>query len=164
MAMRISWLSIAVVVASAGTASAEHRSATERAPATERTLSLADIDARVKPVSSELGRCYLDATPRGGQLLVQLAIHRRGSLDAVTVSTPGLPAKVTRQIEACVRGIVAPLEFPARRAPTTAVLPYVFQRTDAPNAGPQPSCWSARGCPGRCGAAARHDAMRLLII
>lgn len=147
--MRISWLSIVVLLASVGTASAEHRSATERARATPRTLSLVDIDAQVKPVSSEIGKCYLDATPRGGQLVVQLAIHRRGTLDSVTVSTPGLPAKVARQIEACVRTVVAPLEFPARRTPTTAVVPYVFQRTDAPHAGPQPSCWNARGCRGQ---------------
>ncbi|HWU91329.1 MAG TPA: hypothetical protein VN253_28880 [Kofleriaceae bacterium] len=147
--MRISWLSLVVLVASVGTASAEHRSATERARATNQALSLVDIDARVKPVSSEIGQCYLDATTRGGQLLVQLEIHRRGTLDAVTVQAPGLPAQVSRKIEACVRAAVASLEFPARRTSTTAVLPYVFQRTDAPNAGPIPSCWSPRGCPGR---------------
>lgn len=147
--MRISWLAVLVLVASARTASAEHRSATERARATERSLSLTDIDALVKPVSPELSRCFLDATPSGGQLLVQLAIHRRGTLDSVTVSTPGLPAKVSRQIESCVRAVVAPLEFPARRTSTTAVVPYVFQKTAAPNAGPLPSCYSPRGCPGR---------------
>jgi hypothetical protein len=163
--MRISWLSIMVLVASAGVAQAEHRGAGERpgpeagaveslkrAAATERTLSLSEIDAKVKPLSAELSKCYLDAAAgvRGaGQLMVQLAIHRRGKLDAVTVSTPGLPAKATRKIEACVRSVVEPLEFPARRAPTTAVLPFYFQHTAAPNAGPQLSCWNASGCPGR---------------
>ena len=116
-----------------------------------RTLSLVEIDAKVKPVSAEISKCYLDATgsARGGQLMVQLAIHRRGKLDGVTVQAPGVPAKVAKKIEACVRGIVEPLEFPARRAPTTAVLPFQFQRCEAPNAGPQLSCWSPRGCPGQ---------------
>ena len=149
--MRISWLSIVVLVASAGVAQAEHRSALEGAPATERTLSLADIDAKVKPVSAEISKCYLDAAgaERGGQLTVHLAIHRRGKLDSVTVATPGLPVKVARKIETCVRGLVEALEFPARRTSTTAVIPYHFQRTEAPNAGPQLSCWNPRGCPGR---------------
>jgi hypothetical protein len=150
--MRTSWLSIVILVASAGVARAEHRqSAAERAQASDAALSQAEIDAQVKPVSAELGRCYLDATAgaRGGKLVVQLEIHRRGKLDAVSVSTPGLPVKAAQKVEACVRGIVEPLEFPARRTSTTAVIPFYFQRTEAPNAGPQLSCWSPRGCPGR---------------
>jgi hypothetical protein len=153
--MRLPWLSIVILTASAGVALAQaptqHRSATERAPATDRWLSQAEIDAKVKPVSAEIGKCYLDAAgpARGGHLNVQLAIHRRGKLDAVTVQAPGLPAKVVRKVESCVRGLVESLEFPARRSSTTAVLPYHFQRTEAPGAGPQLSCWSPRGCPGR---------------
>lgn len=154
--MRSSWLAIVVLVASVGVARAEHWSAGERAreptPTPSPSLSLADITARVKPVSAEINRCYLGAAANargGGHLVVQLAIHRRGKLEAVSVSTPGLPAKVAREIEACVRGVVAPLEFPARRASTTAVVPYYFQRTAAAGAGPQLSCWSRRGCSGR---------------
>jgi hypothetical protein len=151
--MRIFWLSIVVLVATAGMAQAEHRSsASERARATEHALSQAEIDAQVKPVSAEISKCYVDAvagTQGGGKLLVQLEIHRRGKLDAVSVSTPGLPAKTARKIEACVRGLVEPIEFPARRTSTTAVLPFYFQRTAAPNAGSKPSCWSPRGCPGQ---------------
>lgn len=149
--MRSSWFSIVLLVASAGVAQAEFRSSgPERARAPEQALSQADIDAQVKPVSAEISKCYLDAAAQGGgQLKVQLAIHRRGTLDAVTVTAPGVPAKIARKIEACVRGVVEPLEFPARRTSTTAVLPFFFQRTAAPNAGPQQSCWSSRGCPGR---------------
>ena len=150
--MRISWLSIAILVASAGVAQAERSPARGDLDAqAERSLSRGEIDAQVRPVSAEIGRCYLDAVAgaRGGHLVVQLAIHRRGKLDAVGVSAPGLPVKLARKIEACVRGLVEPLEFPVRRAPTTAVIPYYFQLTDAPNAGPQLSCWSSRGCPDR---------------
>lgn len=138
------------LLATTGAARAEHRgSAMERARATNLTLSVGEIDAQVKPVSAEIGRCYLDAAAhvRGaGKLVVQLEIHRTGSVDGVTVSTPGLPAKLARQIETCVRGAVEPLAFPARKRPTTAVVPYFFQHTAAPNSGPQLSCWNPKGC------------------
>lgn len=153
--MRISWLSIVVVLASAGLASAgvarAERRSPERAPAAAVALSQGEIEAQIRPLSAEISRCYVDAAAAvrgGGQLRVELAIHRRGKLDAVAVATPGLPAKVALRIESCVRGVVAPLEFPARRTSTTAVIPFFFQRTDAPNAGPQLSCWNPRGCPG----------------
>lgn len=156
--MRTTLSSVALVAALvAGTAGAAHaeqprRAATERARSTERTLSLVDIHAKVKPVSNDIGQCYLDAAAnvRGaGQLVVQLAIHRTGTLDGVTVQTPGLDRKRSLQIESCVRDVVGALEFPARRTSTTAVVPYFFQHTDAPNAGPQLSCWNPRGCSGR---------------
>ena len=158
--MRTSWLSsmilvaslAAPLVASVGAARAERRGPAERVGGPDRTLTLAEVEAQVKPVSAEISRCYLDAaagTRAGGELRVQLDIHRRGKLDAVSVAAPGLPAKLLRKVELCVRGLVEPIEFPARRAPTTAVVPFYFQRTDAPNAGPQLTCWSPRGCPGR---------------
>jgi len=152
--MRTSWLSIVIVilVASASAAQAERRGLAERAAAPDRTLTLAEVQAQMKPVSAEISRCYLDAaagTRAGGELRVQLEIHRRGRLDGVSVTVPGLPVKLARKVEGCVRGLVEPLEFPARRAPTTAVVPFFFQRTEAPNAGPQMSCWNPNGCPGR---------------
>jgi len=150
--MRTSWLSIVILVASVSAARAERRGLGERAAGPDRTLTLAEIEAQVKPVSAEISRCYLDAaagTRAGGELRVQLEIHRRGKLDGVSVAAPGLPGKLLRKVESCVRGLVEPIEFPARRAPTTAVVPFFFQRTEAPNAGPQLSCWNSRGCPGR---------------
>ena len=151
--MRTSWLSSMILVASLAApfvASVGAARAERRGP--DRTLTLAEVEAQVKPVSAEISRCYLDAAAgarAGGELRVQLDIHRRGKLDAVSVAAPGLPAKLLRKVELCVRGLVEPIEFPARRAPTTAVVPFYFQRTDAPNAGPQLTCWSPRGCPGR---------------
>lgn len=150
--MRSSWLSIVILVASVSAARAERSGPAERPAGPDRTLTLAEVQAQVRPVSAEISRCYLEATAgtrAGGELRVQLEIHRRGKLDGMSVAAPGLPVKLLHRVEACVRGLVEPLEFPARRAPTTAVVPFYFQRTEAPNAGPQPSCWNARGCPGR---------------
>jgi len=142
--MRSIWLTIAVLLVSTSAARAERSGVL-------RTLSQAEIDARLKPVSAEISRCYHEATggAHGGKLVVELGIHRRGSLDTVAVQTPGLPAKLARKVEACVRDIVEPLEFPARRTSTSAVIPFLFHRAEAPGAGPQLSCWSPRGCPGR---------------
>ena len=36
-----------------------------------------------------------------------------------------------------------------RKTFTTATIPYFFQRTAAPNAGPQLSCWDPKGCRTR---------------
>jgi len=46
-------------------------------------------------------------------------------------------------IDACVQATVT---FPARRTWTTATVPYFLLHTDAPNAGPQLSCWDPNGC------------------
>ena len=45
-----------------------------------------------------------------------------------------------------MKALVSELTFPARRSPTTAVIPYFYQHTAAPNAGPQLSCWDPKGC------------------
>ncbi len=102
--MRTSWLSIVIVilVASASAAQAERRGLAERAAAPDRTLTLAEVQAQVKPVSADISRCYLDAaagTRAGGELRVQLEIHRRGRLDGVSVTAPGLPVKLARKVE-----------------------------------------------------------------
>lgn len=147
--MRTSML-VSVVVGLAALAApaavrAEHAGPT-RGP--DRTLTLAEIHEQVRPVAPEISRCYLDARgrERGGEMTVQLGIHRRGKLESVSVQTPGVPRAVAAKIETCVRAVVAPLEFPVRRAPTTAVVPYHFQRTVTPGGGPQLSCWNPRGC------------------
>jgi len=37
-------------------------------------------------------------------------------------------------------------ELSTRKAQTIAVVPYFYQRTAAPNSGPQYSCWDPKGC------------------
>ena len=57
-----------------------------------------------------------------------------------------LAVDTARQVAACVRGVVAPLRFPTKKSFNTIVVPFYFQHTTAPGAGPQLSCWDARGC------------------
>jgi hypothetical protein len=112
-------------------------------------LTANDVHAVLKPVAGEIEHCYLDRTPevRGaGQLDLVLTVSRRGELERVDVKTPGLSARVGKEIAGCIRTAVAPVSFPARRTFTTATVPYFFQRTATPNGGPQLSCWNPNGC------------------
>jgi len=121
---------------------------TQEAP---RTLGVSEVNDVVKPLSADLERCYLDnaADVKGaGKLDVKLGIFRKGTIFSVDVATPGLPAKLAKKVEACVKKTVAnaKLTFPARKADTTIVIPFLFQKTNAPNSGPYESCWDPRGC------------------
>lgn len=101
-----------------------------------------EITAVVAPHLSEIKRCYLEAAvpsePRGSaRLELRFVIGREGWVRSVSATVPGLPAKPTHKLAACMREILADVRFPARRNETLAVVPYFFQKTVAPNAGPQ---------------------------
>ncbi|MBL0217505.1 MAG: hypothetical protein IPQ07_26980 [Myxococcales bacterium] len=116
------------------------------------SLSAADVSGQLAPYAEQIEHCYLDRTPdvRGaGQLQLVLTVTRHGSLEALEIKTPGLAAKLAKQIDGCIRETIETVAFPARRTFTTATVPYFFQRTLAPNAGPQLSCWDPKGCHGR---------------
>jgi len=120
-----------------------------RAPRKEPFLAVGDITALVTPHAPEIERCYLDhigAALRPGHLDLTFVIARDGNVLSLAAAAPGIPAKVVHQIVTCIRETVGGLQFPARRNDTTAVVPYFFQRTLAPNAGPQLSCWNPKGC------------------
>jgi hypothetical protein len=115
----------------------------------ERYLTTSDVATVVGDRSADIERCYVDAmgaSRRGGKLDVMFTIARNGSVLSVDTAAPGLSAVATHHMHACIRTAVEGLAFPARRNDTTAIVPYYFQRTDAPNAGPQLSCWNPRGC------------------
>ena len=113
-----------------------------------QSLSVADIAAQLAPVSQDIERCFLDrASATGGKLELVLTVTRKGAIESLAVKTPGLATKLAKQVDGCVRPLVEPVSFPARKTFTTATIPYVFQKTAAPGAGPQLSCWDAAGCP-----------------
>jgi hypothetical protein len=119
------------------------------APPKERTLSARDVAALVAPHAPDIGRCYRSAigdSPRTTRLELTLRISHDGAVRALRAHAPGLPAKTTRKIAACARTVLAGVAFPERRGDTTVVVPYFFHKTDAPDAGPQQSCWNPKGC------------------
>jgi hypothetical protein len=117
--------------------------------ADDSALSPQDVQAKLKPMSNDIERCYMDHTAdlRGaGHLALVLTVSKHGILEQVSVQTPGVAPKVAKQIDGCIRETIATVAFPAKRTSTTATVPYFFQRTAAPNAGPQLSCWDPAGC------------------
>jgi hypothetical protein len=115
-------------------------------------LEAKEVRAQLKPFAIELERCYLDRTTeiRGaGHMELVFDVSRYGIVEHLRVTTPGLPAKLAKDVDACVRTVVQPVAFPVKKTFTTATVPYYFQRTNAPNAGPQLSCWSPAGCPSK---------------
>jgi hypothetical protein len=115
----------------------------------EPFLTSGEISRNVAPHAPQIERCYLEqlgAGRQGGRLELTLVIARDGSVRSLKAAASGLPAKTVRKVEACIREIVETVQFPARRNDTTAVVPYMFQKTDVPNAGPLESCWNSRGC------------------
>ena len=160
--MRISSSLVAVLlVASTGAAHAEQKPVMQKAlTATAgkartdvtHTLGLDEVTDGVKLVSPSIERCYLDTAgdvKGAGHLDVTLVIHRNGRVQQIDVKTPGLAKASAQKIEGCVKSLVSPLKFPERKAFTTAVVPYFFQNTAAPNSGPQYSCWNPNGCKTR---------------
>jgi hypothetical protein len=114
-----------------------------------RTLEATEVATQMKPYGEDINKCYLDAARdvRGaGKLEITLSIHKTGKRVAVDVVTPGLPARLAKRIAGCVKSIVEGTSFPARKARTTAIVPYFYQHTAAPNSGPQLSCWNPKGC------------------
>jgi hypothetical protein len=118
-------------------------------PASERYLSASDISAQVAPYVPEIERCYLTAVGdprRTAQLDLMFVIARQGEVLSLDIAAPSVSVRKVHKIASCIRTAVEALRFPERRNGTTAILPYLFQRTEAPDAGPQPSCWNPKGC------------------
>ena len=117
-----------------------------------RALTPADVTSQLAPFADQIEHCYLDRTTeiRGaGQLELVLTVTRHGSVESLDIKTPGLATKLAKQIDGCIREMIASVAFPARKTFTTATVPFFFQRTAAPNAGPQLSCWDPKGCRTR---------------
>lgn len=115
---------------------------------TATDLGPGEVRAHLRNVDAEIGQCYVAAVGAGvgGRLDVVLTIHRKGIVDHVDVRAPGVAANVVKKIDACVRSLLADVVFPTRKVGTTAIVPYVWQKTAAIGAGPQESCWHAQGC------------------
>lgn len=123
------------------------------APATparlDRHLTTGDVSEVVAQRAADIEHCYVDAlgaARRGGRLDLMFIIARDGHVVSLDSAAPGVPVVAAHQLHKCLRTAVEALQFPTRRNDTTAIVPYYFQRTEAPNAGPQLSCWNPRGC------------------
>lgn len=147
--MRISLTLLALLSTTALAHADAKRSAAEPVTPRPYALSIGDVTAEVKPFHDAIGTCYIAAlgdTRGAGHLDLVFTISRHGIVQQLDIIAPGLAAKQTKQIEACVRPVLANVAFPSRRTHTTARVPFFYQRTAAPNSGPQLSCWDPKGC------------------
>jgi hypothetical protein len=120
-----------------------------RAARRDTTLEANEVAAEVRPYAPDIERCYLDRLDddrHAGRLALTFVIGRDGHVVSLDAAAPGLPSRTVRQMATCIREVVDPIHFPARRADTTAIVPYLFQHTNAPGGGPQLSCWNPKGC------------------
>jgi hypothetical protein len=122
---------------------------TGRAPRMDAFLEAREVAAEVRPYAADIERCYLDRLDdvrRAGRLDLTFVIGRDGHIVSLHTAAPGLPARTVERMSACIREAVEVVQFPARRNDTTAIVPYLFQHTNAPGSGPQLSCWDPKGC------------------
>jgi hypothetical protein len=114
------------------------------------TLTAAEVQRYFAPYLPEIRDCYL-ANARGkdvtGALRLELIIHPNGSMYRFGFAAPGVRPPWSGKLDSCLRALAASWHLPERKGFTTAVVPFYFQRTSAPGAGPIESCWDARGCP-----------------
>jgi hypothetical protein len=125
------------------------RPAEPDAPRKQPFLEAHDVAALVSPHGAGIERCYfagVGALTHASRLDLTLVIARDGRVRSVKAAAPGLRGGAAREVTRCVRDQLDDVQFPARRNDTTAVVPFVFHKTEAPDAGPQLSCWRARGC------------------
>jgi hypothetical protein len=113
-----------------------------------KDLGPSEVRTHLADADAAIAQCYVAAVGQGvgGRLEVTLTIHRKGIIDHVDVRAPGVAAKLVTKIDACVRTALEGVTFPSRKVGTTAVIPYVWQKTVAAGAGPQESCWNPKGC------------------
>jgi hypothetical protein len=120
-----------------------------RAVRKDAFLEAREVAAEVRPYAPDIERCYLDRLDdirHAGRLDLMFVIGRDGHVVSLDIAAPALPARNVVQMAACIREVVDPIHFPARRGDTTAIVPYFFQHTSTPGGGPQLSCWNPRGC------------------
>ncbi len=114
------------------------------------TLTSAEVQTSFAPYLPEVRACYL-ANARGtgvtGVLRLELIIHPNGSVYRFGFAAPGVRGRSLARLDGCLRALATSWHLPERKGFTSAVVPYLFQRTSAPGAGPIESCWDARGCP-----------------
>jgi hypothetical protein len=110
----------------------------------QQTISAKDLKKYFEPYIPAVRDCYVaNAHEReaDGNLRLELIIHRDGTVFRFGFAARGVTGAWLRKLDGCLRELSETWHFPVRRGFTTAVMPFYFQRTLAPGAGP------TRGAP-----------------
>ena len=124
-------------------------SASARAAPPPATLTAKELATYFEPYVADVRGCYLASATKEatGALRLELVIHRNGMVEQFAFAAPGITARPLAHLDDCLRALAKTWHFPERRGFTSAVIPFLFQRTNVPGAGPIESCWDPRGCP-----------------
>lgn len=123
----------------------------ERDAPEERGLTREQVEHYTGAHQPEIRACYEEQS-RGiaaatGKLVLRATVLRNGSITELAVEAPGITGIRYQRLVQCIRDDVETWQLPVRRDDTQIVVPFLFQRVNAPGAGPQYSCWNPRGCP-----------------
>jgi hypothetical protein len=108
----------------------------------QQTLNAKDLKKYFAPYIAGVKDCYAansrDRTATG-VLRLELVIRPDGTVNRFSFKAPGIIGAPHRLLDICLRSQSETWHFPVRRGFTTAVLPFQFQITYAPGAGPKAS-------------------------
>ena len=101
------------------------------------TLSAAEVQKYFAPYVAGVRACYVaSALGADGTLRLELIIQPDGGVFRLAFTAGGVGGAARSKLDACLRKRAASWHFPVRSRYTTAVLPFLFQETRAPGAGP----------------------------
>jgi hypothetical protein len=131
---------------------------TAHAAPSDDALSARELQAHLAPHSPDVKACYAEfgrGKAAEGTLRLELTVRPTGDVGKFRIEAPGVDPPWLGRLDACLRKRVPSWRFPARAGATVATVPFRFQKTRAPGAGPIESCWDRRGCPASARSAAR---------
>lgn len=105
------------------------------------TLSARDLKKYFEPYVPAVKECYVvnaNGHDVDGTLRLELVIRPGGDVIRFGFVAPGVAGAWLRRLDGCLRRLSDTWHFPVRRSYTTAVMPFLFERTFAPGAGPKP--------------------------
>ncbi len=116
----------------------------------KRSLTAKEVARYFEPYAPAVKSCYVAhaRNPQAtGLLRLELVIHHHGSIFRFGFTAPGVDKRNLAKLDACLRPLAATWRFPVRDGFTSAVLPFIYLKTNTPGAGPIESCWDPKGCP-----------------
>ncbi len=106
------------------------------------SLDAKDLKKYFAPYVAGVKDCYAASSrdrTATGVLRLELVIRPDGTVNRFSFRAPGIIGGQLRLLDSCLRPKSETWHFPVRRGFTTAIIPFQFQLTSAPGAGPKAS-------------------------
>jgi hypothetical protein len=114
----------------------------------ERFLTAKEIETGMAPHVEAIGTCFkkhaLGKKGVTGEVRLEMVVAPSGRIHRLRIVAPGVSGS---RFQSCVEKALEAAWFANKSRYTTAVIPFLFVRTQAPGAGPLMSCWRKTGCP-----------------